>query len=105
MINALANHGYLPRDGQNVSLADLIAGFKDAINLAPDATLIVSLKALQASSTGNFLTIHLSDLAKHGGIDSLFSPSLPSLTHRSNRARWEPEQARYPLRRQPHLLP
>ncbi|KAK4446746.1 putative aromatic peroxygenase [Podospora aff. communis PSN243] len=69
MINALANHGYLPRDGKNVSLADLITGFKDAINLAPDATLIVGLKALQASSTGNFLTIHLSDLAKHGVIE------------------------------------
>ena len=68
MINALANHGYLPRDGKDVSLARLISGFKEGINLAPDATLLVSLKALQASSTGNFLTIHLSDLAKHGGI-------------------------------------
>lgn len=69
MLNTLANHGYLPRDGKNISLADLITGFKDSINLAPDATILVGLKALQASSTGNFLTIHLSDLAKHGIIE------------------------------------
>jgi len=69
MLNSLANHGYLPRDGKNISLTDLIAGFKESINLAPDATLLVGLKALQASSTGNFLTIHLSDLAKHGVIE------------------------------------
>jgi hypothetical protein len=66
MLNALANHGYLPRDGKNISLADLIVGFRDAINLSPDATLIVGLKALQASSTGKLVTLHLDDLAKHG---------------------------------------
>jgi len=89
MINALANHGYLPRDGKNVSLADLIAGFKDAINLAPDATLIVSLKALQASSTGKLLTIHLSDLNKHGGKctspHSMLASILTANSHRTRR--------------------
>lgn len=67
MVNALANHGYLPRDGQNVSLARLVTGTKAGINLAADATLLVGLKALQTSSTGKFLTFHLDDLAKHGG--------------------------------------
>ncbi|KAK0720117.1 Chloroperoxidase [Lasiosphaeris hirsuta] len=69
MVNALANHGYLPRDGKNVSLARLITGAKEGVNLAPDATLIVGVKALQASSTGNLLTFHLSDLNKHGVIE------------------------------------
>jgi len=90
MINALANHGYLARDGKNVSLADLITGFKDAINLAPNATLIVSLKALQASSTGSFLTIHLSDLSKHGGMDLPSDPVAEILTLNSHRARRQP---------------
>lgn len=67
MVNALANHGYLPRDGRDVSLARLISAFKEAINLAPDATLLVGIKALQTSTTGNPFTFHLDDLAKHGG--------------------------------------
>jgi len=69
MLNALANHGYLPRDGKNVSLADLVTGFKQSINLAPEATFLVTVKALQASSTGNFLTLHLDDLNKHNIIE------------------------------------
>ena len=66
MVNALANHGYLPRDGKDVSLATLIKGAKEGVNLAPDATLLVGLKALQTSSTGHWLSFHLDDLSKHG---------------------------------------
>ncbi|KAK0629576.1 Chloroperoxidase [Bombardia bombarda] len=69
MVNTLANHGYLPRNGQNVSLARLITGLKKGVNLAPDATLLVGIKALQTSTTGNPLTFHLDDLAKHGVIE------------------------------------
>ncbi|KAK4220937.1 Peroxidase, family 2-domain-containing protein [Podospora fimiseda] len=69
MVNALANHGYLPRDGKNISLSTLIKAAKEGVNLAPDATLLVGLKALQASSTGNWLTFHLDDLNKHGVIE------------------------------------
>ncbi|KAK4167956.1 putative aromatic peroxygenase [Cladorrhinum sp. PSN259] len=69
MVNALANHGYLPRDGKDVSLAALIKGAKEGINLAPDATILVGLKALQTSSTGNWLSFHLDDLNKHGIIE------------------------------------
>jgi Peroxidase, family 2 len=68
MVNALANHGYLPRDGKDVSLAALIKGAKEGVNLAPDATLLVGLKALQSSSTGNWLSFHLDDLNKHGSM-------------------------------------
>ncbi|KAK0727805.1 Chloroperoxidase [Lasiosphaeria miniovina] len=69
MVNALANHGYLPRDGKGVSLARLITAFKDAINLAPAATLLVGFKSLQASTTRNPLTFNLDDLSKHGVIE------------------------------------
>ncbi len=64
MVNALANHGYLPRDGKGISLPRLITGAKQGINLAPDASLIVGLKALQTSSS--FLAFNLDDLNKHG---------------------------------------
>ncbi|GAB1314495.1 hypothetical protein MFIFM68171_04705 [Madurella fahalii] len=69
MINALANHGYLPHDGKDVSLARLVSALKEAINLAPDATLLVGVKALQTSTTGKRWTFHLDDLAKHGVIE------------------------------------
>ncbi|KAM7204753.1 Chloroperoxidase [Naviculisporaceae sp. PSN 640] len=69
MVNALANHGYLPRDGKNVSLAQIVSGAKAGVNLGSDAGLLVGLKALQASSTGNWLTLHLDDLSKHGVIE------------------------------------
>jgi len=69
MVNALANHGYLPRDGQNVSLGRLVTGLRQSLNLAPDATLLVGLKALETSTTGRWLTFHLDDLARHGVIE------------------------------------
>ncbi|KAL2129919.1 hypothetical protein VTI74DRAFT_7136 [Chaetomium olivicolor] len=69
MVNALANHGYLPRDGKNVSLSQLVSAFKDAINFEQGAILLVGLKARETSTTGNPLTIHLDDLAKHGVIE------------------------------------
>ena len=89
MLNALANHGYLPRDGKDVSLADLVNGFKESINLAPEATFLVTVKALQGSSTGNFLTLHLDDLNKHNSRPSaLLHPTHASLTlQNSHRAR------------------
>ncbi|KAH7632509.1 Peroxidase, family 2-domain-containing protein [Sordaria sp. MPI-SDFR-AT-0083] len=69
MLNALANHGYLPHSGADISLAQLMQGLKKGINLSPDASLIVGLKALQASSTGSWVTFHLDDLNKHGVIE------------------------------------
>lgn len=64
MVNAVANHGYLPRDGLHISLEDLIVAFTDAINLDPAATALVGQKAL---TTGNNGTFNLDDLNKHGG--------------------------------------
>jgi hypothetical protein len=64
MVNSLANHGYLPRDGLDISLDDLIVAFTDAVNLDPQATTLVGVKAL---TTGNNVTFNLDDLKKHGG--------------------------------------
>lgn len=69
MVNTLANHGYLPHDGLNVSLADLITAFSEAVNLDPAATALVGGKALATSTTGNNLTFNLDDLDTH---DSMF---------------------------------
>jgi len=66
MVNALANHGFLARDGVNVSLAQLITGFNASVNLAADATTLVGTKALTASTTGNAATFNLDDIDTHG---------------------------------------
>lgn len=74
MVNTLANHGYLPHDGVNISLADLITAFSDAINLDEAATVLVGVKALETSTTGDSSTFNLDDLDTHG---SMFLPSPP----------------------------
>ncbi|PVH79931.1 Cloroperoxidase [Cadophora sp. DSE1049] len=69
MVNSLANHGFLPRDGLNISLADLIVAFNESVNLAPAATTLVGQKALLASTTGNNATFNLDDINTHGIIE------------------------------------
>ncbi|RSM03387.1 hypothetical protein CDV31_010521 [Fusarium ambrosium] len=66
MVNSLANHGYLPHDGLNISLPDLIVAFTDAVNLDPAATTLVGQKAL---TTGDNVTFDLDNLNKHGVIE------------------------------------
>ncbi|KAF7550909.1 heme-thiolate peroxidase [Cylindrodendrum hubeiense] len=63
MVNSVANHGYLPRNGLNISLPDLIVAFTAALNLDPAATTLVGNKALLS---GNNVTFDLDNLNKHG---------------------------------------
>ena len=72
MVNSLANHGYLPRNGLNISLDDLLVAFTDAVNLDPDATTLVGKTAV---TTGDGTTFNLDDLAKHGGKNPLPYPN------------------------------
>ncbi|KAF8855403.1 Cloroperoxidase [Acephala macrosclerotiorum] len=65
MLNTLANHGFLPRNGVNVSLDDLITGLSESINLAASATETPGEIALTTSTTGNASTFNLDDLDKH----------------------------------------
>ncbi|KAH7323476.1 Chloroperoxidase [Rhexocercosporidium sp. MPI-PUGE-AT-0058] len=69
MVNSLANHGLLPRDGLNISMVDLIVAFNESINLAPAATQLVGRKALLASTTGSNATFNLDDINTHGVIE------------------------------------
>lgn len=66
MVNSLANHGFLPHNGLNISMADLITAFNESINLAPAATQLVGQKALLASTTGSSATFNLDDINTHG---------------------------------------
>lgn len=68
-LNALANHGILPRDGKNIDLATLsVATFK-GFSLAEGATVLVGGVGLKASTTGNASTFHLEDLNAHEVIE------------------------------------
>lgn len=67
MLNSLANHGYLPRNGQNISLAELVQTLSDVVNMDPEATRLVGVRALSISTTGNPDTFNLDDLNAHGG--------------------------------------
>ncbi|KAL0940551.1 uncharacterized protein CTRU02_203314 [Colletotrichum truncatum] len=72
LLNSLANHGYLPRNGKDISVDALIEGMHTGLNLREDAKLFFRLqgnKALEASSTGNKNTFHLNDLNKHDLIE------------------------------------
>ncbi|KAI7775115.1 hypothetical protein LA080_007348 [Diaporthe eres] len=69
MVNTLANHGYLPRDGLAITLQDLLTGFTNGVNLDPSATLLVGTKALETSTTGDNSSFNLDDLSRHGIIE------------------------------------
>lgn len=69
MVNALANHGFLPHNGLNVSMDNLITALNASVNLEAAATELVGAKALTASTTGNPATFNLDDLDQHGIIE------------------------------------
>lgn len=64
-LNALANHGILPRDGKNINMATLIQATFTGFSLAQAATEVVGGVALDASTTGDATTFNLADLAQH----------------------------------------
>lgn len=77
MINSLANHGFLPHDGRNVTLAQLQTALLDAVNLDPAATAVVGGLALTGTTTGRADTFHLSDLNQHHVLEHDGSLSRP----------------------------
>ena len=65
-INALANHGYLPRNGLNISLEQFITGAMEGLNFEPSFT-IMSVDIYQNfTTTGYNNTLNLNDLNHHG---------------------------------------
>jgi len=66
MLNALANHGYLPRSGLNISVAMLEAALSGAVNLDPSAAQPPGVLALETSTTGDASTFDLDNLDEHG---------------------------------------
>lgn len=69
MLNSLANHGYLARDGRQISMQDLISGIGQAINFDEALVRTLGTPAFATSTTGNSSTFNLDDIAKHNVIE------------------------------------
>lgn len=99
MLNTIANHGFLPRNGVNVSLDDLITGLGKSINLAAAATITPGEIALTTSTTGNASTFNLDDLDKHHILEHDASLSRNDFyfgdDHTFNRAIWRRTAAHF----------
>lgn len=67
-LNALANHGILPRSGKNITLPDIITGL-GALNISAEVATGFGVPAFRTSSNPAGNTFDLSDLNKHGLIE------------------------------------
>jgi hypothetical protein len=67
----LANHGFLPRSGRDISLADIQNGISQGYNFDPHAfdPVFQEVVDFKLSTTGNASTFNLIDLAKHDTIE------------------------------------
>jgi hypothetical protein len=72
-LNALANHGYLPRDGKNIDYAMINKASQEAYNFAPgfyvDAVNMVFQFGISTTNRPNE-TFNLVDLARHDTIEA-----------------------------------
>ncbi|KAG6334336.1 hypothetical protein ID866_4748 [Astraeus odoratus] len=66
-LNALANNGYLPRDGKDLSVFDLIGALKAGYKLSTPLAWFLSFGAVFI--LGQFRRISLADLARHNLIE------------------------------------
>ena len=64
-VNALANHGYLPRNGLNISLEQFITGLKEGLNFDPNVTIFAVAVYQNFTTTGYNNTLNLNDLEHH----------------------------------------
>ncbi|TQS33982.1 hypothetical protein Golomagni_05655, partial [Golovinomyces magnicellulatus] len=64
-LNALANHGFLPRNGKGVTLPDFIKALKDGINVGADFATAVGALALQSAPLPLSLSVDLDRLRSH----------------------------------------
>ncbi|KAH8885960.1 Cloroperoxidase [Thozetella sp. PMI_491] len=69
MLNTLANHGYIPRNGKNIDQATLLKALNDSVNFVADNVIPIITTALTTSTTGNASTFNLADTAKHDVIE------------------------------------
>ncbi|KAK6210518.1 hypothetical protein LQW54_006126 [Pestalotiopsis sp. IQ-011] len=85
----MANHGYLPRNGQNVD-APTLRNALQSNSFDPDALADVINEALSLSTTGNSSTFNLADTVKHNVIEHDGSLSRDDFAHGGNDLNFNP---------------
>lgn len=69
MMNTLANHGYLPRDGKNLTQDIVSAGLRDGLNFDQSLTKIMFEQALPANPLPNATWFDLDQLNRHNVLE------------------------------------
>jgi hypothetical protein len=72
MMNTLANHGFLPHDGRNITKANAVAALGNGINFDPDLASLMWEQAVIANPEPNatFFTLYAT-LTGYPGYDML----------------------------------
>lgn len=70
MINTLANHGFLPHDGRNVTKANAVAALGNGINFDPDLASLMWEQAVIANPQPNatFFTLYVCSATGRTGL-------------------------------------
>ncbi|KAL7914156.1 Peroxidase, family 2 domain-containing protein [Trichoderma velutinum] len=66
-LNSLANHGFLPHSGKNITVIDLIRGTYEGLGLSPEISIVVGVAELLKSYRLAAFDLH--ELSNHGFID------------------------------------
>lgn len=69
MMNTLANHGFLPHNGKNLTQEVVTKGLGDGLNFAPALTEIMFKQALPANPTPNATFFDLDMLNRHNVLE------------------------------------
>jgi Peroxidase, family 2 len=65
MLNTLANHGFLPHSGKNISDDDTVNALYTALNINQTLGLLLFQAAITTNPTPNATTFSLDDLSRH----------------------------------------
>lgn len=80
MLNTLANHGFLPRDGKDININQTTEALSTALNFAPSLASFLQSFGLQANPEPNATIFSLNMLSTHNILehDASLRYSVPS---------------------------
>lgn len=64
-LNSLANHGFLPHDGKNLNVAQLVLALFEGLGVSPEISGVIGLLGALSSTHPLSLTFDLHDLSRH----------------------------------------
>ncbi|KAH0280184.1 Cloroperoxidase, partial [Aureobasidium melanogenum] len=64
-LNSLANHGFLPHDGKNLNVAQLVLALFEGLGVSPEISGVIGLLGALSSTHPLSLSFDLHDLSRH----------------------------------------